>query len=99
MLKRPWSDEEIQQLNNLASNIPAWELARLLNRTEGALRQKAFSLGLSLAAHQRRANLGVDKVIGADEIVDEIEDQQTEVEVVEKKKRTDLVDRRLRRMR
>jgi hypothetical protein len=48
-LRRPWTTEQVQTLKTLAKKkTRATGIARTLNRTEGATRQKAFSIGLSL---------------------------------------------------
>ena len=47
--RRAWSSGEVRTLKSLARNkTRAPSIARKLKRTEGATRQKAFSLGLSL---------------------------------------------------
>jgi hypothetical protein len=47
--RRAWTPAQIRELKSLARRkTPAARIARSLNRTEGATRQKAFSLGLSL---------------------------------------------------
>jgi hypothetical protein len=47
--RRAWTSENVRTLKALArKKTPASKIARALNRTEGATRQKAFSLGLSL---------------------------------------------------
>ena len=44
-----WSAEHIRTLKSMArKKSPAPKIAKALKRTEGATRQKAFSLGLSL---------------------------------------------------
>jgi len=44
-----WSSEHIRSLKSLAKKkTPAAKIARTLKRSEGATRQKAFSIGLSL---------------------------------------------------
>jgi hypothetical protein len=44
-----WSASHVRELKALAKKrIPASKIAKTLNRTEGATRQKAFSMGLSL---------------------------------------------------
>jgi hypothetical protein len=49
-LKRhPWTTEQVRTLKTLAKKkTRAASIARTLKRTEGATRQKAFSIGLSL---------------------------------------------------
>jgi len=47
--RRAWTSQHVRTLKTLARRkTPAAKIARTLNRTEGATRQKAFSLGLSL---------------------------------------------------
>ena len=47
--RRAWTSESIRRLKALArKKTPAAKIARALKRTEGATRQKAFSLGVSL---------------------------------------------------
>ena len=47
--RRTWTSEHVRTLKALArKKTPAGKIARSLKRTEGATRQKAFSLGLSL---------------------------------------------------
>jgi hypothetical protein len=47
--RRNWTAKHIRMLKTLAKKRrPAASIARTLKRTEGAVRQKAFSLGLSL---------------------------------------------------
>jgi len=47
--RRPWTSDQVRELKVLAKRkTPAGRIARKLKRTEGATRQKAFSIGLSL---------------------------------------------------
>ena len=47
--RRPWSKEDVRELKALAkAKTPAAKIARRFKRTEGALRQKALHLGISL---------------------------------------------------
>jgi len=47
--RRAWSAEHVRTLKTLArKKTRAASIARTLKRTEGATRQKAFSMGLSL---------------------------------------------------
>jgi hypothetical protein len=47
--RRTWTAGHVRTLKTLArKKTPAAKIARALKRTEGATRQKAFSLGLSL---------------------------------------------------
>ncbi len=52
--RRSWLAAEVKALKSAAKNIvPAGKIARLLKRTEGAIRQKALALGLSLNSQRR----------------------------------------------
>ena len=47
--RRAWTATEVRGLKTMAkTKTPAPKIAKKLNRTEGATRQKAFSIGLSL---------------------------------------------------
>jgi hypothetical protein len=47
--RRAWTSVQIRELKTLAKRkVPAGKIAHTMKRTEGATRQKAFSLGLSL---------------------------------------------------
>ena len=47
--RRAWTGADVRELKSLArQKKPAKKIARTLKRTEGATRQKAFSMGLSL---------------------------------------------------
>jgi hypothetical protein len=47
--RRQWTKDDIRELKASArQKTPARQIARSLKRTEGATRQKAFSLGISL---------------------------------------------------
>ena len=47
--RRPWEAEDVRELKQYARRrTSAPRIAKRLKRTEGAIRQKAFSLGLSL---------------------------------------------------
>jgi hypothetical protein len=47
--RRAWTTEHVRTLKVLAKQKkPAGRIAKTLKRTEGATRQKAFSMGLSL---------------------------------------------------
>lgn len=50
---RPWTGGEVKELRMFSRRrIPVPDISRKLKRTEGALRQKAFQLGLSLGHQQ-----------------------------------------------
>ena len=47
--RRAWTTVHVRELKSLArKKTPAGKIAKSLKRTEGATRQKAFSIGLSL---------------------------------------------------
>jgi len=47
--RRAWTAVEVRELKSMAKKkTPARSIAKKLKRTEGATRQKAFSIGLSL---------------------------------------------------
>lgn len=47
--RKEWTKENVRDLKTMAKQkTPAGKIASKLKRTEGAVRQKAFSLGLSL---------------------------------------------------
>ena len=47
--RRAWTSVQVRELKTLArKKIPAARIAKTLKRSEGATRQKAFSIGLSL---------------------------------------------------
>ena len=47
--RRAWTMADVRDLKSLAKKrTPAGRIAKSLKRTEGATRQKAFSLGVSL---------------------------------------------------
>jgi hypothetical protein len=51
--RREWTTEDVRTLKKLAGKrTRAAKIARTLKRTEGATRQKAFSLGLSLETRE-----------------------------------------------
>jgi hypothetical protein len=62
--RRAWLAAEVKALKTAAKNIvPAGQIAKLLKRTEGAIRQKALALGLSL--NSQRRGKGKKKKVGA----------------------------------
>jgi hypothetical protein len=47
--RRSWTKDDVRELKSLAKQkLPTAKIARALKRTEGATRQKAYSLGVSL---------------------------------------------------
>lgn len=53
--RRDWTDADVRLLKSGANKTPAREMARAMGRTEGAVRQKAFAMGISLRAKRRAA--------------------------------------------
>lgn len=52
--RRAWSDADVRELKQLAkAKVPAGQIARKFKRTEGALRQKALHLGISLNSRDK----------------------------------------------
>lgn len=48
---RAWTKDDVRTLKTLAKQkTPIGKIARALKRTEGATRQKAYSLGVSLSS-------------------------------------------------
>ena len=53
-VRRDWSRQDVGQLKSLArGKTPARVIGRRLRRSEGAVRQKAFALGVSLDTRAR----------------------------------------------
>jgi hypothetical protein len=53
VLRRPWTKEQLRELKmHSRAKTPVTKISKAMKRTVGALRQKAFQLGLSLG-HQR----------------------------------------------
>ena len=51
--RREWTNENVRELKaHSRSKTPVTKISKLTKRTVGALRQKAFQMGLSLG-HQR----------------------------------------------
>jgi hypothetical protein len=53
--RRPWTSDDVKTLKSLARKEPASAIAKALKRTEGATRQKATALGVSLNTTRGRA--------------------------------------------
>jgi hypothetical protein len=52
--RRAWSNTDLRSLKKYSRDmLPVAKIEKLMKRTAGTLRQKAYSLGLSLG-HQRR---------------------------------------------
>ena len=55
--RRTWTKEGVRELKSLArQKTPAPKIARAFKRTEGAIRQKALNLGISLNSRPRKAS-------------------------------------------
>ena len=53
--RKPWTSEDVKMLKSMARKEPASAIAKTLKRTEGATRQKATALGVSLNTTRGRA--------------------------------------------
>ena len=53
--RRPWTKDDVKVLKGLARKEPASKIAKTLKRTEGATRQKATALGVSLNTTRKKA--------------------------------------------
>ena len=60
--RREWTAQDVRDLKDLAkAKTPAAQIARKLKRTEGATRQKALTLNLSLNSRVAVAKPGLKK--------------------------------------
>jgi hypothetical protein len=57
--RRPWTEQHVRDLKALARKKPVSTIANKLRRTQGATRQKAFSLGLSLKKSRHTVHAAV----------------------------------------
>jgi hypothetical protein len=54
-VRRDWSKADLRQLKTMArTKTPARHIGRSLRRSEGAVRQKAYAIGVSLNTRKRR---------------------------------------------
>jgi len=53
--RKPWTSDDVKMLKSMARKEPASAIAKALKRTEGATRQKATALGVSLNTTRGRA--------------------------------------------
>jgi hypothetical protein len=54
-VRRDWSKSDLQALRSMArQKTPARRIGSKLKRSEGAVRQKAYAVGLSLNTRKRR---------------------------------------------
>jgi hypothetical protein len=57
--RRAWTSSELRELKTMArKKTTASRIAKQLKRTEGATRQKAFSIGLSLDSRNGTSDTG-----------------------------------------
>jgi hypothetical protein len=52
--RRPWTKDDIRFLKSVARKEPASKIAKALKRTEGATRQKAMNIGVSLSMTRKK---------------------------------------------
>ncbi len=63
--RREWTAEDVRELKQLAkAKTPAAQIARKLKRTEGATRQKALTLEVSLNSRAARPKTAGSKTAG-----------------------------------
>jgi hypothetical protein len=61
--RREWTAEDVRELKQLAkAKTPAAQIARKLKRTEGATRQKALTLNVSLNSRAAKRKTAKKKV-------------------------------------
>lgn len=53
-VRRPWSKDDVRLLKGMARKEPAAKIAKALKRTEGATRQKAKGVGISLSMTRKK---------------------------------------------
>jgi len=53
--RRPWTKDDVKMLKSMARKETAANISKALKRTEGATRQKATALGVSLDSSKVRA--------------------------------------------
>jgi hypothetical protein len=58
MKRRAWNSTELRELTMARKKTRASQIAKRLKRTEGATRQKAFSIGLSLDSRNGTSDTG-----------------------------------------
>ena len=55
VIRREWTRDEVKELKKHSKNkTPVKTVSRALKRTPGALRQKAYALGISLGHRNKR---------------------------------------------
>ncbi len=55
LARRPWTKDDVRLLKGMARKEPASAIAKALKRTEGATRQKATALSISLNLSKKKA--------------------------------------------
>ena len=61
--RREWTADDVRELKQLArTKTPAAQIARKLKRTEGATRQKALTLSVSLNSRATKRKMAKKKV-------------------------------------
>jgi hypothetical protein len=53
--RKPWSKDDVRLLKGMARKEPASKIAKALKRTEGATRQKATALSISLNLSRKKS--------------------------------------------
>jgi hypothetical protein len=54
--RKEWTSQDVRELRSLArAKTPARSIGRKLRRSEGAVRQKAYAVGISLSLRKRAA--------------------------------------------
>jgi hypothetical protein len=56
-VRRPWSKDDLRTLKSMARKEPVSKIAKSLKRTEGATRQKAKVIRLSLSLTSKKRTL------------------------------------------
>ena len=56
--RKPWSKDDVRLLKGMARKEPASKIAKALKRTEGATRQKATALSISLKSVPQEGSAG-----------------------------------------
>jgi len=51
--KRPWTDDDVAKLRDLAGKMPTREIAREIGRTEAGVAMEASKLKISLSTERR----------------------------------------------
>ncbi len=57
-IRRPWSKDDVRLLKGMARKEPVAKIAKALKRTEGATRQKAKSISVSVRMSPKKRMSG-----------------------------------------